>query len=124
MNISLSKMCYNFFRTLANPTRLEILEILREGPKSVTEIAKALNKEQSLISHSLRPLLKCRFVFVERIGKRRIYYLNKETMEKVFKAFSYHVEKYCPNKGECLAEAGIKRRRVEEAKTPVYVNHI
>ncbi|MEM0216535.1 MAG: metalloregulator ArsR/SmtB family transcription factor [Candidatus Bathyarchaeia archaeon] len=124
MSVPLSKICYNFFKTLANPTRLEILEILREGPKSVTEIAKALNKEQSLISHSLRPLLRCQFVFVERRGKERIYFLNKETMEKVFKAFSYHVEKYCPNKGKCLTSIDVKRRKIEEAKPPVYINHI
>ncbi|MBC7129708.1 winged helix-turn-helix transcriptional regulator [Candidatus Bathyarchaeota archaeon] len=121
---SLSQICYRFFKTLANPTRLDILEVLREGPKSVTEIAKLLNKEQSLISHNLRPLLKCRFVFSERRKRERIYHLNRETMEKIFKAFAYHAEKYCPLQGECLTELGMKKRKKEEAEPPVYVSHL
>jgi len=124
MSGSLSRICYRFFRTLANPTRLEIIELLREGPKSVKEIAKALNREQSLISHNLRPLLRCRFVFSERRKRERIYHLNRETIEKIFKTFTYHAEKYCPMQGKCLTELGIKRRKKEEAEKPVYISHL
>jgi DNA-binding transcriptional ArsR family regulator len=98
---NLSETCYLFFSTLSNPTRLAILELLRDGPRNVTEISKALNQEQSMISHNLRPLVRCGFVFVERKWKERVYSLNKETMEQVFKIFSRHAEKYCPTKGKC-----------------------
>ena len=36
----LSETCYLFFSTLANPTRLAILELLRNGPRNVTEITE------------------------------------------------------------------------------------
>jgi len=49
----LSEGCYAFFKVLANPTRLAILEVLRKEPRSVTEIAKTLKQEQSMISHNL-----------------------------------------------------------------------
>ncbi|MEM3641275.1 MAG: metalloregulator ArsR/SmtB family transcription factor, partial [Candidatus Bathyarchaeia archaeon] len=93
MKQSLTEICYMFFSTLANPTRLAILELLRDGPKNVTQIAEALKQEQSMISHNLKPLLRCSFVFPERRKKERVYHLNKETLEKLFKLFSQHAEK-------------------------------
>lgn len=81
MKRELSEICYLFFKVLANPTRLAILEILREKPRNVTEIAESLKQEQSMISHNLKTLERCRFVFSERKEKQRIYSLNHETVE-------------------------------------------
>jgi len=113
---NLAQTCYRFFSTLANPTRLAILEYLREGPKNVMQIAASLGQEQSMISHNLRPLVQCRLVFVDKKWKERVYSLNRETMEPLFKLFSYHAQKYCPNKGACLLDWR-KRRDT----TPVYI---
>jgi DNA-binding transcriptional ArsR family regulator len=123
MKHSLNKTCYQFFSTLANPTRLAILEFLRNSPKNVTEIAEALNQEQSMISHNLRSLEKCRLVFSERRKKERLYSLNKETMEPMFKIFTYHSEKYCPTRGKCLTDRGLRELRKRDASTPSYVTH-
>lgn len=98
----LSETCYLFFSTLSNPTRLGIIELLRESPRNVTQIAETLKQEQSMISHNLKPLVRCRFVFVDKKWRERIYSLNRETMEPLFKIIDYHVEKYCPSRGECL----------------------
>jgi DNA-binding transcriptional ArsR family regulator len=119
----LSERCYAFFKVLANPTRLAILEALRKEPKSVTEIAKTLKQEQSMISHNLEPLEKCRFVFSERKEKRRIYSLNKETAEPLFKLFDYHSQKYCPTRGTCLTEKGIRQMRKKKASGQFHVTH-
>lgn len=102
MKLDLSQTCYQFFSTLANPTRLAILEFLREGPRNVTEISNVLNQEQSMISHNLKPLTRCGFVFVQRKGKERIYSVNRETMEPMFKIIDNHMKKYCPKKSSCL----------------------
>lgn len=101
MKYGLSEACHLFFSTLANPTRLGILELLRESPRNVTQLAENLNQEQSMISHNLKPLTKCRFVFVKREGKKRIYSLNKETLESMYEIIDNHMKKYCPN-GRCL----------------------
>lgn len=101
----LSETCYVFFSTLSNPTRLAILELLREGSKNVTEISAALNQEQSKISHSLSPLIRCGFVSVERRWKERVFAINKETMEPIFKVVENHAQKYCPTEGHCLDTA-------------------
>ena len=123
MKRGLSETCYVFFKVLANPTRLAILEVLREEPRSVTEIAKTLKQEQSMISHNLEPLEKCRFVFSERKEKQRVYSLNKETAEPLFKLFDYHVQKYCPTRGTCLTEKGLRQLRKREASSQLHVTH-
>jgi DNA-binding transcriptional ArsR family regulator len=123
MKYGLSEMCYVFFKVLANPTRLAILEVLRERSKSVSEIARKLKQEQSMISHNLEPLEKCRFVFSERIEKQRIYSLNKETAGPLFKLFDYHAQKYCPTRGKCLTEKGLKQLRKKEASGQLHVTH-
>ena len=123
MKRGLSQTCYVFFKVLANPTRLAILEVLREKPGSVTEIAKSLKQEQSMISHNLEPLEKCRFVFSERKKKQRIYSLNKEIAEPLFKLFAHHSQKYCPTRGKCLSEKGVREMRKKEASGQLRVTH-
>ena len=102
MKYGLSEACHLFFSTLGNPTRLGILELLMESPRNVTQLAEHLNQEQSMISHNLKPLTRCGFVFVERKGKERIYSLNRETMEPMYKIIDDHMRKYCPKNGSCL----------------------
>jgi ArsR family transcriptional regulator, zinc-responsive transcriptional repressor len=123
MKRGISKTCYMFFKVLANPTRLAILEVLRDRPRSVTELARSLKQEQSMISHNLRPLEKCRFVFSERKEKQRIYSLNKETVEPLFRLFDYHAQKYCPTRGKCLTEKGLREKRKKEASSQLHVTH-
>mgnify|MGYP000595488398 CR=1 FL=1 len=121
MKQTLSETCYLFFSTLSNPTRLAILELLRDGPKNVTEISKALNQEQSMISHNLRPLERCGFIFSERRKKERYYSLNKETMESLFETFVYHAKKYCPTKGKCLTSRQLHQQKKKDASNSLYV---
>jgi len=121
MKQNLSETCHQFFSTLANPTRLAILELLRDGPKNVTEISEALNQEQSMISHNIKPLVRCRFVFPERRKKERFYSLNKETMEQLFKIFDYHAEKYCPTRGKCLTDNGLQKQKKQDASNSLYL---
>ena len=121
MKQNLSETCYQFFSTLANPTRLAILELLRNGPKNVTEISQTLNQEQSMISHNLKPLEKCRFIFSERRKRERFYSLNKETLEQLFKTFAYHAEKYCPTEGRCLTDKGLQEQKKQDASSPLYL---
>lgn len=118
---NLTNTCYVFFSTLSNPTRLAILELLRSGPKNVTEIAEALNQEQSMISHNLRPLEKCGFIFSKRKKKEHFYSLNKETMEPLFKLFSHHAMKYCDVRGKCMVK-NLRRRSKEAAAKSLYLS--
>lgn len=102
MKKGLTTVCYRFFTNLANPTRLAALEQLMDKPMSVNELATALGQEQSMISHNLKPLLECNFVTAQPQGKRRIYSVNHETIDPIFRAIENHAEKFCPKQGKCL----------------------
>ena len=102
MKKGLSETCYKFFVNLANPTRLAALEKLMKKPMSVTELSDSLGQEQSMVSHNLKPLLECNFVYIVRQGKKRIYSVNKETVGALFKVVENHAKKFCPTGGKCL----------------------
>jgi len=84
-----------FFENFSNKTRMKIINSLRKGPKSVTQICKGINEEQSKVSHNLKKLTDCHFLDVERNGKKRIYSLNKDTIIPMLNMVSNHVKKYC-----------------------------
>jgi DNA-binding transcriptional ArsR family regulator len=105
MKKGLTEICHKFFTNLSNPTRLATLEKLMEKPMSVNELAEALGQEQSMVSHNLKPLLQCNFVFIQKQGKKSVYSVNQETVGTLFKAVEVHAEKYCPTGGKCLKEA-------------------
>jgi len=98
----MSKMPYKlkapyklFFGTLANGVRLDILHVLLKGPKGVTEITKETKYDQTTISHNLQRLTTCSFVFNKKEGKKRIYYLNSETIQPLLKLIDKHAFKFC-----------------------------
>jgi len=100
----LTRLCYGFFSTLANPTRLAIIELLEEKPMSVTELVEVLGEEQSMVSHNLRPLVRCHFVTRERRGKNNIYSLNHATMDPIMKAVEAHATDFCGNGTNCYLQ--------------------
>ena len=101
MKRGLTEICYGFFSTLANPTRLAILEKLRSTPMNVTDLAEALGQEHSMVSHNLRTLEKCNLVSSVRKGKEKIYTINNETVGGIFKVVENHAENHCPFHGTC-----------------------
>jgi len=101
MKKGLTDLCYGFFSTLANPTRLAIMEKLSKRSMNVTQLSEALGQEQSMVSHNLEKLTRCRFVYSKRKGKAIVYSLNRETASMLFNTIKNHAEKHCPYKGKC-----------------------
>lgn len=62
-----------FFHGLADLTRLQIVELLLEGEKNVSELVTALDQPQSRISNHLACLRWCGYVASRREGKF-VYY--------------------------------------------------
>jgi len=89
-----------FLTTLKNRVRLAIVQALIKKPKNVSELTKELEIHQTTVSHGLRRLLDCGFVFVERSGKERVYSVNKKTIKPLIKLMESHVNNYCA-KGKC-----------------------
>ena len=95
---------YLFFSTLASRTRLAIIEVLRCGNKSVSELSEALHLEPKVIVDNLEKLKKCVIVRSEGSGKEMRFSLNKEIVEPLFEVLSFHADKYCPKLTECIPE--------------------
>ena len=123
MKTCTTETCRLFFSTLANPTRLAILEILTDNPKNVAQISQALNQEQSMVSHNLKPLEACSFVFAEEKGRKRVYTLNKAIIEPLFELFAFHESKYCPNGKQCLTRRNLSHYKKQEAAKETFVAH-
>ena len=62
---------YMIFFTLANRTRLAIIDVLKDCHKNILEISRALEQDEIVIAHNLQSLEKCALVLPEGSGKRR-----------------------------------------------------
>ncbi|OKP98714.1 helix-turn-helix transcriptional regulator [Paenibacillus sp. P46E] len=69
------------FSALAEPTRLRMVEMLKDGPLSVGDIAERLSLRQPQASKHLRVLLEAGLVEVEAQANRRNYKLRTEPLE-------------------------------------------
>lgn len=72
--------CVTKLKILADLTRLRVLQKLQSGPQSVGALIKALDVEQSLLSHHLQVLRKAKFVVAERDGKQVLYRIAPEML--------------------------------------------
>ncbi len=93
-----------FFGTLANENRLVIIHFLaKNGPNTVSDIAKGTKLEQSMVSHNLKRLLNCQFVHLQPDGKERIYSVNNDTIAPLLKIIDKHIVNFCKQQcQECL----------------------
>ncbi|MBL8576631.1 MAG: winged helix-turn-helix transcriptional regulator [Mesorhizobium sp.] len=61
------------FLAIADPNRRHLLEELRRGPKTVSELASGLPVSRPAVSQHLKILLDAGLVDVQAHGTRRIY---------------------------------------------------
>src|SRR5665213_1919169 len=72
-----------FFKVLANPVRIRILDVLRDGPQSVGELRTRLGTEQATISQHLAILRARNFVMTERRGTTILYEISDPAIWKL-----------------------------------------
>jgi DNA-binding transcriptional ArsR family regulator len=73
----------SWFRALADPTRVQIVEYLarHNRPMPVAEIVAAIGLAQSTVSQHLKVLTEVRFVLVEPVGTARHYRINARCID-------------------------------------------
>jgi len=71
------------FTALAEPNRLKIVELLREKPRSVNEIALLLQLRQPQVSKHLHALAAASMVTVQPVAQQRIYALKAEPFLRI-----------------------------------------
>jgi ArsR family transcriptional regulator len=90
-----------FFRVLSDPTRLQILDLLLEMPRTVSELVEALDCPQSRVSNHLACLRWCDFVDGERQGRRVTYRIRDERVRKLVDAARSMAAEHCEHLVSC-----------------------
>jgi ArsR family transcriptional regulator, nickel/cobalt-responsive transcriptional repressor len=79
-------------QALATPSRLLMLNRLRQGPCSVGDLAEAVGMEQSAVSHQLRLLRALGLVTGTRTGRSIVYSLYDTHVAQLLDEAVYHIE--------------------------------
>lgn len=93
----LHKFKADFFKALAHPLRIQILEQLATGEKSVNEIQSLIGSEGSAVSQQLTVLRAKNIVVGTKVGNRVIYSLRDpmivELLDIAKQIFNNHLVK-------------------------------
>lgn len=114
---------YLIFSTLANRTRLAIIDTLKETPKTITEISTEIQQEQSITSANLQQLEKCALVTSKKSDNKQLYSLNRETIEPLAHVLELHTAKYCPGLRVCIPPDKLKEYLKKEAAKDTFIEH-
>ena len=90
------------FRAVSDPTRRQMLELLRVRDRTVTELAEPFEMTQPAVSQHLRVLRDAGLVDVRKEGRHRVYHLDPLPLQEVFDWVQYFEEFW----REKLAELG------------------
>ena len=84
MTDSLDALKAEFFRSLAHPARIRILELLVTGDRSVTELLPAVGVEASNLSQQLGVLRRAGIVSARRHGNSVTYSMGSPHIAELF----------------------------------------
>jgi DNA-binding transcriptional ArsR family regulator len=69
------------FRALADPTRREILRLLRKGPLTAGDLAEKFDISKPSMSHHFAVLQQADLIAARRDGRQILYALNTTVMQ-------------------------------------------
>lgn len=65
-----------FIKVLAERSRLDIILLLKDNPKTPIELQEALKKSQSTVSQQLKILLQANIINVRQEGVKKTYFIK------------------------------------------------
>lgn len=81
----------NFFKMLADSTRIKIIFAIGEDEKNVNSICEKINMSKSAVSHQLALLRAARLVKYRRLGKEVYYSLDDDHIKLLINSAWEHV---------------------------------
>jgi len=66
------------FKALSDRTRIAIINYLKEGDKSSSDIQQALNRSQSTVSQQLKTLIQNNIIDYREVGPKKIYFIKNQ----------------------------------------------
>ena len=77
------------FKALSDPTRREVLQLLRKGPMSAGELAGHFDVSKPTMSAHFAVLREANLIAPEKDGKSVIYHLNLSVLEEALMGFAH-----------------------------------
>jgi DNA-binding transcriptional ArsR family regulator len=78
----------NVFKALSDPTRRQVLQLLRKGPMSAGDLADNFEVSKPTMSAHFAVLREANLVHTEKDGKSVIYHLNLSVLEDALMGFA------------------------------------
>ncbi len=100
-----------FFRALAHPVRIRILETLVKGDRSVQELQEALGLEQPVVSQQLAVLRNQGIVTSEKQGLSVRYALRDTAVEELLTVARRIFDNHLVDRGGMLKELRRESKR-------------
>lgn len=75
------------FKALSDPTRRQVLQLLRRGPMSAGELSNQFNVSKPTMSAHFAVLKEADLVHAEKVGKSVIYHLKLSVLEEALLGF-------------------------------------
>jgi len=90
-----------YFRVLGDPTRLQLLEVLLDGERTVSELAHIVGAPQSRVSNHLACLKWCGFAESQRRGREVVYRVADMRIRKVLVLSQQLSDEQCDQLASC-----------------------
>ncbi len=91
------------FRAVADPSRREILDLLADGERSVSELLSHFRFSQPALSKHLRVLREAGLVVARAVGRHRRYALRGEGLRSVAE-WVRHYERFWNDRFDALGD--------------------
>ncbi len=104
MPVPLYQAKAEFFRMLAHPVRIRVLELLCEGPRPVRDLLTDLDIEASSLSQQLAVLRRYGIVTAAREGSTVVYSLAGTDVSELMRAARRILTELLVGQNELLAE--------------------
>ena len=101
---ALRKFKAGIFKVLAHPTRIQIIEVLREGECSVGEILQTIKVEPANLSQHLSVLRLRRLVTTRKEGNQVLYSLSDPLLAEVLQAMRKYFQRHLEESIEVLQQ--------------------
>lgn len=102
----LNKLLAKFFKVLADPTRLAIIEFLEKGEKCACDIHPIFSQTQSTISIHLTKLVNAGILSFRQDGVRKMYSIKDRQVLKVLEFAKELIQKWNEEKIQELINLG------------------
>ena len=86
---------HDVFKAIADPTRREVLKLLSENDRPISEIADHFDMSRTAVTKHLQILTEAELISGRKEGREKIYQLHPEPLTEVKQWLAYYEKFWC-----------------------------